>query len=255
MIRRSLAIALGAALLSFAAVAQEEEMELDQVLAAHYDAIGGKEAWEAVDAMQFSGKITLGPGMEAPTTMTIQRPANMRLEFTMQGMTGIQAYDGETAWQIMPFMGSDKPQKMNEDQAKSFAEQADLDGPLMNWEEKGHQVELMGKADVEGTETYKLKVTLDTGDVRYHYLDSEYFATIRTEGKTTARGQELEIETTLSDYKEVEGLMIPHSISSSPKGSDQAQAITIDSVVLNPEIEDGMFTMPVVEADESETEE
>ena len=49
--------------------------------------------------------------------------------------------------------------------------------------------------------------------------------------------------------------MIPHSISSSPKGSDQAQAITIDTVVLNPEIEDGMFTMPVVEADESETEE
>lgn len=252
MIRRSFAIALAAVLLPLAAVA--DDMSLDEVLAAHYEAIGGLEAWGAVEAVQFRGMVTVGPGMEAPTTMTIQRPSNLRLEFTMQGMTAVQAYDGDKAWMVMPFMGSDKPQEMNEDMSRSFVEQADLEGPLMNWEEKGHQVELMGRADVEGTDTYKLKVTLDNGDVRYYFLDSEYFATIKTEGKTKAMGQEIEVETTLSDYKPVGDLMIAHAISSSPKGTDQAQTITIDEVVLNPEVEEGIFTMPEAEPEEEAAE-
>ena len=245
-------LCLAAALMSGAVGA--EEMTLEQLLDAHFEALGGKDKLLAVESAKLSGNMMMGPGMEVPFSMLFRRPMNMRLEFTMQGMTAVQAYDGETAWSIMPFMGKTDPEVMADDQAKNIKEQADFDGPLMNWEDKGHQVELMGLEETEGTEAYKLKVALANGDVRYHYLDSEYYVTIKQEGKTTMQGNEVEFETILSDYKDVDGLMFPHSIESRPKGAPSGQVITIESVELGVESDDEMFAMPEVAEVATETE-
>ncbi len=226
-----------------------EEMTLDELLAAHFEALGGAENLQAIESAKFNGNMAMGPGMEVPFTMVFDRPMNMRLEFTMQGMTAVQAYDGETAWSIMPFMGKTDPEVMAEDQAKNIKEQADFDGPLMNWQDKGHQIELMGLEETDGTEAYKLKVALANGDVRYHFLDSEYFITIKQEGKTTMQGNEVEFETILSDYKEVDGLMFPHSIESRPKGAPSGQVITIETIELGVDVSDDMFAMPEVAAE------
>lgn len=220
------------------------EMTLDEVIAAHFDALGGADKLKAVESARLSGTMSMGPGGEVPFLMVFARPQNARMEFTMQGMTGIQAYDGETAWMIMPFMGKNDPEVMAEDQAKSMVEQADFDGPLMDWQEKGHQVELLGLEDTEGSEAYKVKITLKNGDVRYHYLDSENFVVIKQEGLTKVQGNEMEFETILSDYKEVDGLMFPHSIMSRPKGAPEGQAVTIDKVELDVDLPDDYFSMP-----------
>lgn len=221
-----------------------EELTLDQVLENHYEALGGLDAIKGMDTATFVGRMAMGPGAEAPFKMFFKRPMRARLEFTMQGMTGIQAYDGETAWMVMPFMGKSDPEVMAEDQAKNMQEQADLDGPLVDWQEKGHKVELIGLEDVDGTEAYKIKVDLANGDVRYHFLDSEYFITIKQEGKTTMQGNEVEFETILSDYKEVGGLMFPHSVESKPKGAPAGQVITIDEIEVGVEVADDLFAMP-----------
>ena len=156
-----------------------EDMTLDELLAAHFEALGGYDNLKAVKTAKFTGNMAMGPGMEVPFMMVFARPLKMRLEFTMQGMTAIQAYDGETAWSVMPIMGKTDPEVMAEDQAKNIKEQADFDGPLMDWQDKGHQVELIGLEETDGTEAYKLKVTMANGDVRHHFLDSEYFITIK----------------------------------------------------------------------------
>jgi len=237
-------ILLGAVLALLVLPVVAEDLTLDQVLAKHYDALGGLDAIKGMESATFEGKMAMGPGADAPFKMYFKRPMKVRLEFTMQGMTGIQAYDGETAWMIMPFMGKSDPEVMADDQAKNMQEQADVDGPLVDWQEKGHKVELIGLEDVEGTEAYKIKVDLANGDVRYHYLDSEYFITIKQEGKTMMQGNEVEFETVLSDYKEVDGLMFPHSIDSKPKGAPAGQVITIDQIEVNVEVADDLFTMP-----------
>ena len=221
-----------------------EEMTLDELLAAHFEALGGYDNLKAVETAKFTGNMAMGPGMEVPFSMVFKRPLHMRLEFTMQGMTAIQAYDGETAWSVMPFMGKTEPEVMAEDQAKNIKEQADFDGPLVDWQEKGHQVELVGLEETEGTEAYKLKVTMANGDVRHHYLDSEYFITIKQDGKTTVQGNEVEFETILSDYKEVDGLMFPHSIESKPKGAPAGQVITIEQVEVGLDVDGDTFAMP-----------
>jgi outer membrane lipoprotein-sorting protein len=205
-----------------------------------------------METATFVGRMAMGPGAEAPFKMYFKRPMKARMEFTMQGMTGIQAFDGETAWMIMPFMGKSDPEVMADDQAKNMKEQADIDGPLVDWQEKGHTVELIGLEEVDGTEAYKIKVDLANGDVRYHFLDSEYFITIKQEGKTTMQGNEVEFETILSDYKEVGGLMFPHSVESKPKGAPAGQVITIDEIEVGIEVSDDLFAMPAPVAEAAE---
>ena len=233
---------------------------LEEVLASHYEAIGGTDAWASVDSVRFEGTMSMGPGMDAPFSMTMKRPGNIRLEFSFQGMTGIQASDGTTAWMVMPFMGQNDPEEMPADQAEQLNEQADIEGPLFDWAEKGHELELLGSEKMEGTDVYKLKLTRKNGKVRYQYLDTDYFMVIKQEGKTVVQGQEMEIETTIGDYKELclatstlvddeqpcEGdvLVLPYSIESKPKGAPAGQKITIETVTVNSEVEDGYFAMP-----------
>ncbi len=176
--------------------------------------------------------------------MEFTRPNRMRMEFTVQGMTGIQAYDGKTGWAVMPFMGKTEPEKMSAEDLKQIEDQADIDGPLVDYKEKGHQVEYLGKDDVEGTPAHKLKVTKKNGDVVTIYLDADAFLEIKAEGKSVRRGQEIEGETFFGDYKEVGGVIIVHSIEIKPKGMPQGQQIVIEKIEINPEIAADRFAMP-----------
>jgi outer membrane lipoprotein-sorting protein len=242
MFRKILAGLALAALVAVPASAQT----LDEVLAKNAKAKGGLDKLKAVQTIRMTGTMTIGPGMEAPFVMEQKRPNSLRMEFTLQGMTGIQAYDGKTGWQLMPFSGRKDAEPLPEDALKQLAEQADFDGPLVDYKAKGNTVELVGKEKLEGSDVYKLKLTLKTGDVRYIYLDADQFLEIKTEGKTKIRGTDVEGEGTIGDYKEVGGLMIPHAMESGQKGSPQKMKMTIQKVELNVPLDDERFKMPVV---------
>src|SRR5262245_50298290 len=77
----------------------------DDLIAKNLAARGGKDKIKALQSAKITGKMSMGPGVDAPFTWEWKRPNNFRIEFVVQGMTGIQAYDGTTGWQVMPFMG------------------------------------------------------------------------------------------------------------------------------------------------------
>jgi hypothetical protein len=105
----------------------------------------------------------------------------------------------------------------------------------------------MGEEEVEGTPAYKLKVTNERGDVSYVYLDKEYYVEIQRVDQRTVRGQEVESIASIGDYKEVDGVMVPHSTeirnSLAPEGQG-GQVMTFDNVELNVDIPDATFEMP-----------
>ena len=239
MLRKPL-LGLALALLAVPASAQT----VDEIIAKNLKARGGLDKLKSVQSIRMSGKMTVGPGMEAPFVIEMKRPKNVRLEITVQGMNIIQAYDGTTGWAVMPMMGKNDPEPMPAEEAKQAEEQADFDGPLVDYKEKGHKVELVGKEKVEGADAYKLKVTLKSGDVRYFFVEADSFLEIKAEGKRTARGSEIEFENSLGDYKDVGGLMIAHSLEMGPKGTPQKSKLTLDKVELNPTIDDARFKMP-----------
>jgi outer membrane lipoprotein-sorting protein len=217
---------------------------VDEIIAKNVQARGGADKLKSVKSIKSTATMSMGPGIEAPGTLIQKRPALARLEFTVQGLTAVQAYDGKNGWQIMPFMGKKDPELMSADEAKEIEENADLDGPLVDYKSKGHQVELQGKEKIEGTDAYKLKVTLKNGDVQTIYIDSDSFLDIKEVIKRTVRGTEQEIESAIGDYKPVDGIMFPFAVESGIKGTDQKQKLTITKVELNVPADDSLFKMP-----------
>jgi outer membrane lipoprotein-sorting protein len=235
---------LGAAVLALPGP-QAWAQTVDELIAKNVEARGGLEKMKAVKSIRMTGKMTMGPGMEAPISLELKRPNSVRMEFTIQGNTGVQAYDGKDGWSIDPFGAKQEAEPLSADDMKDIEEQADLDGPLVDYKAKGHTVELLGKEKVEGSDTYKLKITLKSGDIRYQFLDADTFLTIREESKRMVRGTEQEVESTVGDYKDVGGgLLMPHSIQNGAKGRPEKQNIALETVELNPNLDDARFKMP-----------
>jgi outer membrane lipoprotein-sorting protein len=217
---------------------------VDELVKKHVDARGGMDKLKAIQSMRITGKMTTGPGIEIPAVLEFKRPNRFRMEITVQGMTGIQAYDGKTGWSLMPFGGRKDPQPMSPDELKDAEEQADMDGSLVDYQAKGHKVELVGKEKAEGADAYKLKITLKNGDVRYVFLDAEYHLEIRGEARRMIRGSEMETETTYSDFKDVGGVVFPHAIEGGAKGTPQRQRIVAEKIELNVPVDESRFQMP-----------
>jgi outer membrane lipoprotein-sorting protein len=219
-------------------------LTVDEIVAKNIQARGGLDKLKAVKSVRMTGHMTIGPGTEAPMVIEVKRPDKLRLDVTAQGMTLTQAYDGKNGWQINPFAGNKNAEPMSADELKEAAEQADMDGPLVDWKAKGHKVELVGKEKVEGTDVYKLRVTLKDGNVHYLYLDADSYLDIKAEAKRTVRGTEVETEQTIGDYKDVGGLMIPHSFEAGAKGRPEKQKITVEKIEVDVPIDDSRFAMP-----------
>jgi outer membrane lipoprotein-sorting protein len=220
----------------------------DEIIAKNIQARGGLDKLKSVQTIKATATMAMGPGMEAPGLLIQKRGNLARLEFTVQGLTAVQAYDGKNAWQIMPFTGKKDPELMPADEAKEIEETADVDGPLVDYKSKGHQVELLGKEKVEGTDAYKLKVSLKNGDVLTVYIDADSFLTIKEETKRTVRGTEQVVEQSIGDYKDVNGLIIPFAMESGVKGSQEREKLTISKIELNVPADDSIFKMPAAPA-------
>jgi hypothetical protein len=159
-------------------------------------------------------------------------------------MTGVTAYDGKIGWKIEPWGGKKDVESLSEDELKSVIEESDFDGPLVNYQQKGHKVEFIGKEEVEGTDTFKLKVTRKNGDVNIYFMDTDYYVPIKIETKRIVRGAEQEFETSLGDYKEVAGVYWPHSFESGMKGSPNKSQITFEKIEANLTLDDNRFHKP-----------
>jgi outer membrane lipoprotein-sorting protein len=226
MLRKALPGLVLAAFLAAPAAAQT----VDEVIAKSFEARGGLDKLKAVQAVRMTGKMTMGP-TELPIVIETKRPASIRLDVTVQGTLAVQAYDGTTGWAISP-MGTGQAERVPPEAAKRMADQADMDGPLVDYTAKGHQVELLGREKVEGSDAFKLKVTRKGGDVEYYFLDAKSWLPVRVEGRQTVRGTE------------VAGFLWPHSIQNGAKGRPEKQTITIEKIEINPTIDDSRFRMP-----------
>lgn len=241
MLRKILPLALAALALAAPAPTRAQSPSLEEILSRHYEAIGGLEDWMSLESMRAKGTLALS-GFRAPFEMVVARPDRARMEFRVQGTTGVQAYDGETAWMFLPFMGQTEPRRMPEAMAKELVEQADIDGPLVGYAQEGHELRLVGVTVVGGTTTYEIEVTLKSGGVRNYFLDAERYVPIRITGRRDVQGTTMDIETSLGDYREVGGLLFPHSIHAGSGAT--AQTLTIEEMELNVDPDPGIFAMP-----------
>jgi hypothetical protein len=217
---------------------------VDEVVARHVAARGGREALAKVRTLRMTGRAIGGPGREAIVRREIARPGRIRTEFVFQGTTGVYVWDGTAGWRVSPLDGSLEPEPLTGDAAELSAEQADFEGPLVDWKAKGHRVELAGKADLPGGPAHELKVTLKSGVVRRVWVDAASGLVVKTGSTRTLRGHELTFETVYSDYSETAGVRIARSIETGVVGRPRRLRIVVENVEVNPPLDDSRFRVP-----------
>lgn len=220
----------------------------DSIVARYIRGIGGMEHIQAINTVRLTGHTLAGGGVEVGILQEAKRPNKVRAEFSLQGMTGITAYDGQNGWKIMPFEGKKDAEALGEDELKAIVEEADIDGPLVNYQQKHNTIELLGTDQVEGTDVYKLKVTLPGGDFRIYYLDSESYVPIKIERHNFIRGTEQVMESLFGNYQTVAGVLLPYSVESRQPGNPQGAKVTFDRIEVNIPIDDSRFVRPAAPA-------
>lgn len=206
----------------------------DQLIARNLEARGGADKLRAIHSQHVVGKMRLDGGLEAKIEYWAISPDHWRDEFSVQGMTAIEAWDGSQAWAINPFGGRRDPQKLSADDAKEMIESADITGPLLDYKAKGSKAEYLGTEDIDGTDAHKLRVGFKNGDSWVVYLDPDQFLEIRIVQHRMIRGQESVSSTDIGEYEKVDGVYFPFEVGRTH----------IDSMTLNPALDPKQFSFP-----------
>jgi len=216
----------------------------EELVNKNIQAKGGMEKIKAIHSVRMTGTLNGGGGFSAAVGQENERPKLVRQTFSLQGMTAITAYDGSTGWQIQPFGGHKDPELMGEDDLRGLLRDADFDGPLVDYKEKGNTVEYLGQDIVDGDDALRLKVTQKNGDIIYYFLDPDTFLEIRREVQENIRGSIRESVSEMGSYKPVAGVMYPYSLSQGSKENPAQSTTTIDKIEVNVPFEKADFALP-----------
>ena len=237
-----LASTLAFATLPLATATSASAATVDEVVAKALDARGGLDKLRALKSVKTTGKQSLG-AMEIPFTIVQARPMSFRMEAVFQGQTIVQVYQPGNSWMVMPMTGSTDPEKIGAEESKQIEQQADIDGPLVDWKKKGHKVVLAGEEEIDGSPAWKLAVELANGNSMTIYIDQATGLEIRDTMKIKKDGSEIEAESDLSGFKKVDGFTMPYTITSKMNGQT-VSTITLDKVELNVPVDEKIFVMP-----------
>jgi hypothetical protein len=237
-----------AALLLGGAAVPAVAQDAQGLTAKNLEARGGLAALTAIKNVSFEGR-TIYPGdfevTYKETRARMPGGAAMRLVSGVQGLDIIEAYDGHGAWKVNPLQGRKDPEKMSADEARSLADEALVEGPLLAARTDGSRVTYLGREDFDGTLAYKLKVTQKDGDEFTYWLDPDTYLEIKVDEMRRIRGAEQTIETELGDYEKIAGVYFPMSVESWDQGqSSQRTRTIIASGTANAPVPASLFAEP-----------
>ena len=229
------------------AAASPATPSVDEIVSRYIEARGGLKKIRAVQSLRETGRVVAGASHEALVVRELKRPNRSRFEITQQGVTGVFASNGTKGWKMSPFDGDTAPTPLSPEAVQEAVEQADVEGPLVDWKAKGHQIELAGRETVGAHQAYKIKMTLKSGATRYEYIDSKTFYRVRADSTRTLRGALTKVTMTFDDYQKTSGLAFPHLVEVETEGRPQTMRVVVDKVEVNPPIDDARFEQPVVQ--------
>jgi outer membrane lipoprotein-sorting protein len=230
-----------------AAVPDVPALSAAQIVDKDVAAKGGLAAWRAVQTMSFSGKMEAGgkQNTQLPVLLEMKRPHKSRVEIEFQNDKAIQVYDGVKGWKYRPYLGRNDVEPFSPQELEAASWEDDLDGPLVDYASKGTKVDLEGVEKVEGRDAYKLKLTLKDGKVRHLWVDTQTFLEVKTEGSPRRMdGRMRHVEIFYRDYKNVNGLMVPHVLETAVQGVKRSYKMVFETVLVNPKLDDSLFVAP-----------
>lgn len=219
-----------------------QQQTVENIVSKYLAAVGGADAWKKINTMKITGE-TQNSGFTLPITLITMKPNCQRFDVDIQGQKFIDAFDGEIAWNFNPFMGGTEPSKKSDEETKEAAKNM-FEDEFIDYSTKGHKLTFEGEGEVEGTKAYKVKMVKNTGDESMYFFDTENFVPIMIRSYLPIgpmKGQP--VDTYLSEYQEVEGLIIPHYLEQKMNGQVLMNLKTL-KVELNVPLKKEDFSMP-----------
>jgi hypothetical protein len=221
----------------------------DDVINAYLKARGGLTKIKGVQTERVTGTITFAPGVEGPFFVERKRPLKMHMEITVNGLSLIRVYDGKSSgWIYNPFAPNAAVAPMSAADISGIADEADFEGPFVDYKAKGNQIEYVGKEQIDGKIVQKLKLTGKQGDVSYFYFDASTGLIMKWQGTRKVGDKELPWETYFRDFRDVDGLKYPFLVESAAVDSDQIQKIAATKIETNIPINETQFGKPKLPA-------
>ncbi|MDB5281983.1 MAG: outer rane lipoproteinsorting protein [Bacteroidota bacterium] len=220
----------------------------DDIINKHFEATGGKDKWARVVAIHYNGNYVLGPGMLAPVVqLEVAKPfKGTYSEFSWQGMTNKRAMRADSGWRYNPFSGKRETDPLSPNDIRSEKLDADPQGLLFNYKEKGYTVEYLGTDDMDGTDVFKLRLTTKEGDMVYYYIDAETYYILKEVKRVKLKDKEEKQYATFSDFRKTDfGVVIPFSYQQvDENGNEQGGPVIFTKVEVNGVVDATLFDKP-----------
>ena len=184
-----------------------EGLTAETVIKNYVKAIGGEDNLRKVNSTLTNAEVTITGAPFKPKAIIKQMsPNKFSLEIVADGMGTLmkQNFDGEKGY--MEQQGRKIP--MDDKDVSSRKSTKGLFGELYM---EPSTIDLDSKTTIDGTDVYKIKVTKDDkSSFRYYDVETGYL--LRTEETNEAQGQSITTVTDYSNYKDVNGVMMPHTM-------------------------------------------
>jgi len=178
-------------------------------------------------------------GMSGSLTMYQKEPNKTRMDGEVMGMVITQAFDGETGWTINPQTGG--VEDLSEIATEYAKREALGNEALLNPKKHGITYTYKGTEKIEEKDYLVLEQAFADGYKSSIYVDPKTYLVYKTKGLSLNQMEvEVNTETVVSDYKKVNGVMVPHAITIFQEG-DEFLTITVTEVSFNTGLEDSFF--------------
>lgn len=242
----TLACALGPAATATEDTAEKNGgMTAEQIVARCVEALGGQQAWDAVETLEISGTFATFSAPPLPFLVQRKRPNLYRHELRDAGFPIVIGFDGRTAWwdNDTPFAEVDFPSLVPLAYSRGYEADAEIVPPLLDWRERGHRLALVGRGQLEGIEAWEIEVTLASGIVERWFVGVDDFLPVGRSSPGGFKNFEAESRSFFTDYRPVEGLMFPHHVES--ELDNRYGVMDVTQVRLNPPLPDELFSLPL----------
>lgn len=241
-----------AALLLCLTISLTQAQTAEEIVTNYIENIGGQEAWGAIENMKITG-VANQQGVDYPFVATYMKDGRYAIDVDLQGNSFIvEAFDGENSW-AMNFQ-TQKAEAADSETSKNTKNGAkdQIVSPFFNYADKGYSIEFLGKDTWEGTDVYKVKITMtpvvvdgkEEENTELYYFDTENYVPIASESKVTSGPAKGAMAQTLySDYEEVDGKYVAYTMTNKFNGN-VGLVMNIKSVEFNAEIDESLFKMP-----------
>ncbi|MEF3078070.1 insulinase family protein [Winogradskyella poriferorum] len=184
-----------------------EGLTAETVIKNYVKAIGGEAKLREVNTTLVVAEMTITGAPFKPIATTKQMaPNKYKMEVVAEGMGTLmkQNFDGSNGY--MEQQGRKIPME-----DKELSSRKSTKGLFEELYMESSNIELESLTTIEGADAYKIKVTKDD-KASYRYYDAETGYLIRTESTTEAQGQSITSVVDYSNYKEVDGVMMPYTM-------------------------------------------